>query len=101
MHEQSRRHNTTSFVFLDLKLNSYPAMIRGIAIRIQDLVQGAEWIGTVHVDQRKDNALNVLPGHPLDIGFLVVDLNCALTQSNAFNLRYIGNECIFLKAGYR
>jgi len=58
MQEQSRRHDTTSFVFLDLKLNSYPEMIRGIAKGIQDLVQGAEWIGTVHVDLRKDNGLS-------------------------------------------
>lgn len=58
MQEQARRHDTTSFVFLDLKLNSYPGMIRGIASRIQQLVQGAEWIGTVHVDQRKDNGLS-------------------------------------------
>jgi len=58
LQEQARRHDTSSFVFLDLKLNSYPDMIRGIAQRIQDLVQGAEWIGTVHVDQRKDNGLS-------------------------------------------
>lgn len=58
MQEQSRRHDTVSFVFLDLKLNSYPDMIRGIARRIQDLVQGAEWVGTVHVDQRNDNGLS-------------------------------------------
>jgi tRNA A37 methylthiotransferase MiaB len=58
MQEQARRHDTTSFVFLDLKLNSYPDMIRGIAARIQELVQGAEWIGTVHVDQRRDNGLS-------------------------------------------
>ena len=58
MQEQARRHDTTSFVFLDLKLNSYPDMIRGVADRIQEIVQGAEWIGTVHVDQRKDNGLS-------------------------------------------
>jgi len=58
MQQQARRHDSTSFVFLDLKLNSYPDMIRGIAARIQDIVQGAEWIGTVHVDQRKDNGLS-------------------------------------------
>jgi radical SAM superfamily enzyme YgiQ (UPF0313 family) len=63
MQEQSRRHDTTSFVFLDLKLNSYPDMIRGIAKRIQQLVQGAEWIGTVHVDQRKDNGLSAADLH--------------------------------------
>ncbi|MGN7867266.1 B12-binding domain-containing radical SAM protein [Paracoccus sp. 22332] len=58
MQEQARRHNTASFLFLDLKLNSWPDMIRGIAGRIQDYVQGAEWVGTVHVDQRDDNGLS-------------------------------------------
>lgn len=56
--EQARRYETTNFVFLDLKLNSYPDMIRGIAARIQSYVQGAEWIGTVHVDLRKDNGVS-------------------------------------------
>lgn len=58
MQEQARRHNSASFLFLDLKLNSWPDMIRGIASRIQDYVQGAEWVGTVHVDQRADNGLS-------------------------------------------
>lgn len=58
MQELARRHETTNFMFLDLKLNSYPDMIRGIATRIQDYVQGAEWIGTVHVDLRADNGLS-------------------------------------------
>lgn len=58
MQEQSRRHDTRNFLFLDLKLNSYPPMMRGIASGIQDLVPGAEWIGTVHVDLRKDNGLS-------------------------------------------
>lgn len=58
MQEQARRHNTASFLFLDLKLNSWPGMIRGIAGRIQQYVQGAEWVGTVHVDQRADNGLS-------------------------------------------
>lgn len=58
MQEQARRHNSASFLFLDLKLNSWPDMIRGIASRIQDYVHGAEWVGTVHVDQRADNGLS-------------------------------------------
>lgn len=58
MQEQARRHNTASFLFLDLKLNSWPGMIRGIASGIQHYVQGAEWVGTVHVDQRADNGLS-------------------------------------------
>lgn len=58
MQEQARRHDTTNFLFLDLKLNSWPEMIRGIAKGIGRFVQGAEWIGTVHVDERKDNGLS-------------------------------------------
>ena len=58
MQEQARRHNTASFLFLDLKLNSWPEMMRGIARNIQSYVQGAEWVGTVHVDQRADNGLS-------------------------------------------
>jgi anaerobic magnesium-protoporphyrin IX monomethyl ester cyclase len=58
MQEQARRHETTNFLFLDLKLNSYPDMLRGIAAQVQDYVQGAEWIGTVHVDLRHDNGLS-------------------------------------------
>jgi anaerobic magnesium-protoporphyrin IX monomethyl ester cyclase len=58
MQEQARRHETTNFLFLDLKLNSWPEMIRGIAKGIGRVVQGAEWIGTVHVDERKDNGLS-------------------------------------------
>lgn len=58
MQEQARRHTTASFLFLDLKLNSYPDMIRGIAEGIRRYVQAAEWIGTVHVDQRRDNGLS-------------------------------------------
>lgn len=56
--ELSRRHQTTNIIFIDIKLNSYPDMLRGIANNIQRYVRGAEWIGTVHVDQRKDNGLS-------------------------------------------
>ena len=51
------RHQTTNFIFLDIKLNSFPAMFRGISEGVQEYVPGAQWIGTVHVDQRKDNGL--------------------------------------------
>ena len=58
MEEQARRHETTNFLFLDLKLNSWPEMMRGIGRGIGRYVRGAEWIGTVHVDQRTDNGLS-------------------------------------------
>lgn len=58
MREQSRRHQTTNFVFLDIKLNSNPGMLRGIADGLQHHVPGAQWVGTVHVDERRDNGLS-------------------------------------------
>lgn len=58
MEEQYRRHQTKNFLFLDLKLNSYPALWRGIIHGIQQRIPGAQWIGTLHVDTRKDNGLS-------------------------------------------
>jgi radical SAM superfamily enzyme YgiQ (UPF0313 family) len=58
MREQSLRHATSNFLFLDLKLNSYPALFRGIVENVQRIVPNAQWIGTVHVDTRKDNGLS-------------------------------------------
>lgn len=58
MREQARRHQTTSFLFIDLKLNSNPNMMRALSEEVQRYVPGAEWIGTVHVDLRKDNGLS-------------------------------------------
>jgi radical SAM superfamily enzyme YgiQ (UPF0313 family) len=55
--EQHRRHGTSNFFFLDLKLNSFPGMLRGLAEHLRSRVRGAQWIGTVHVDLRKDNGL--------------------------------------------
>lgn len=58
MREQSRRHATSNFLFLDLKLNSNPVLLRGLAEHAQQVVPGAQWIGTVHVDTRDDNGLS-------------------------------------------
>lgn len=58
MREQARRHQTSNFLFIDIKLNSNPNMLRSIAEHAQTYVPGAEWIGTVHVDQRADNGLS-------------------------------------------
>jgi hypothetical protein len=57
MREQSRRHSTKNFIFIDLKLNSQPSLLRGIVENIQSDIPGARWIGTVHVDTRKDSGL--------------------------------------------
>lgn len=58
MREQSKRHDTKNFLFLDLKLNSNPGLLRGIVDNVQREISGAQWIGTVHVDTRKDNGLS-------------------------------------------
>lgn len=58
MREQAARHDTRNFLFLDLKLNSNPNLFRGVIENVQTHVPGAEWIGTVHVDQRRDNGLS-------------------------------------------
>lgn len=61
MHEVrtlSQRHECSNFLFLDLKLNSNPALLRGISEQIQRNAPGAQWIGTVHVDGRRDNGLS-------------------------------------------
>jgi len=58
MEEQARRHATRNFLFLDLKLNSHPDMLRGIAEQLPARIPGAEWIGTIHVDTRPDNGLS-------------------------------------------
>lgn len=55
---QSERYAARDFMFLDLKLNSNPAMFRAIARDLRKYVRGAQWIGTVHVDQRRDNGLS-------------------------------------------
>jgi len=58
MREQSRRCGTNNFLFLDLKLNSNPHLLRGLVENVQTAVPGAQWIGTVHVDRRQDNGLS-------------------------------------------
>jgi anaerobic magnesium-protoporphyrin IX monomethyl ester cyclase len=55
---QADRLGAKNFIFLDLKLNSYPDVMRSITANIQSRVPGARWIGSVHVDQRKDNGLS-------------------------------------------
>ena len=51
------RHEARHFLFLDLKLNSNLDVWRGLIEGIPSHVPGAEWLGTVHVDRRKDNGL--------------------------------------------
>jgi radical SAM superfamily enzyme YgiQ (UPF0313 family) len=58
MRTQAQRCSTSNFLFLDLKLNSDPFTFRAIIENVQRNVPGAEWIGTVHVDDRRDNGLS-------------------------------------------
>jgi len=58
MREQSQRHHTKNFLFLDLKLNSNPELFRAIVGNVQSQIEGARWISTVHVDDRRDNGLS-------------------------------------------
>jgi radical SAM superfamily enzyme YgiQ (UPF0313 family) len=58
MREQSHRLATKNFLFLDIKLNSHPRVFRGIIDGVQRYVPDAQWIGTVHVDRRRDNGLS-------------------------------------------
>lgn len=58
MREQARRCGSNNFLFLDLKLNSNHHLWRGLHEQIQETVPGAQWVGTVHVDLRRDNGLS-------------------------------------------
>jgi radical SAM superfamily enzyme YgiQ (UPF0313 family) len=58
MREQARRHSCSNFLFLDLKLNSNPTVWRGLAELARVHVPDAQWVGTVHVDQRANNGLS-------------------------------------------
>lgn len=54
---QSRRHETSSFVFTDLKLNSDLASWYGLVEGMQRVVPGARWVGAVHADRRAESGL--------------------------------------------
>ena len=58
MREQAERYASKNFIFLDIKLNSDVALWRRLIEKTQDAVPGARWIGTVHVDLRRDNGLS-------------------------------------------
>jgi len=54
---QHQRHNTSLFVFLDLKLNSDLGLWRGLIERFPSAVPSAFWTASVHVDMRRDHGL--------------------------------------------
>lgn len=61
--DEIRRHHETlgvrMFVFTDLKLNSNPAMWRGLIAGIQSAAPGATWVAAVHVHDHADNGCSV------------------------------------------
>ncbi len=56
--QQSDFHQSTDFIFLDIKLNSDLTLWYGLIENIQSVVPGARWIATVHVNHLGDNGLN-------------------------------------------
>jgi anaerobic magnesium-protoporphyrin IX monomethyl ester cyclase len=58
MQELSKRHASTDFIFLDIKLNSDRDMWKGLIDGVQEQVPGARWIGSVHVNTRDANGLS-------------------------------------------
>ena len=58
MTELAERNGTKNFQFMDLKLNSDPAQMRGLIQNIQAHIPGARWIAAVHVDERDDSGLS-------------------------------------------
>jgi len=57
LHFQHQRYCTSSFVFLDLKLNSDLGLWRGLIERFPSAVPSASWTASVHVDMRRDHGL--------------------------------------------
>ena len=55
--QQAQRYTSRNFIFLDIKLNSDVVLWRALIEGVRAAVPGARWVGTVHVDSRKDNGL--------------------------------------------
>jgi radical SAM superfamily enzyme YgiQ (UPF0313 family) len=55
---QAKTHQSTDFIFLDIKLNSDLAVWNGLIDHFQDYVPNGRWIGTVHVNHKGDNGLS-------------------------------------------
>jgi radical SAM superfamily enzyme YgiQ (UPF0313 family) len=56
---QSRKHDTSLFVFTDLKLNSDLSMWNAITSRLRERVDSPRWIGAVHVGSKQPNGLDL------------------------------------------
>jgi len=70
--QQSATHQSTDFIFLDIKLNSDLELWYGLIENIQSIVPGARWIATVHVNHLGDNGL--------DRGTLIAAKQAGLTR---------------------
>lgn len=55
---QAKTHQSTDFIFLDIKLNSDLTVWNGLIDHFQDYVPNGRWIGTVHVNHKGDNGLS-------------------------------------------
>jgi radical SAM superfamily enzyme YgiQ (UPF0313 family) len=55
---QSAIHRSSDFIFLDIKLNSDLEVWYGLIKNMQQVVPGARWIGTVHVNHLGDHGLD-------------------------------------------
>jgi radical SAM superfamily enzyme YgiQ (UPF0313 family) len=55
---QSRRHDTSLFAFVDLKLNSNLDVWNGLIAHMRDRCKDATWIGAVHVGREQPNGLD-------------------------------------------
>lgn len=56
--QQSKTHNSTDFIFLDIKLNSDLNVWNGLIDHFQDYVPNGRWIGTVHINHKGENGLS-------------------------------------------
>ena len=55
---QTSRHDATQIVFTDLKLNSNPAMWRGLIDGIPRIRADLRWIASIHIDGSGDHGLD-------------------------------------------
>ena len=54
---QSDRYKLNTFIFFDSKLNSHLQIWYGLIREIQQLIPGATWVASVHVDAKGENGL--------------------------------------------
>ena len=58
MQHQHLRHDTRLFTFLDLKLNSNQPVWKALAEKTQELIPGAQWTASLHIDARCNDGLD-------------------------------------------